>query len=270
MKTKIMILWLFLLTTIIYYNIQSYYSVENQRQRYLDNALAENTSINQNLKSALSDKLLNDKCIKENSNTGKVFDCTSLINYTIEDIEITTINANGSATWAVSSSLKVEIKDIDEQDKIIQQKICELWKLNWNVSPLCNNTLLYNNLKKISEDKWVDFQLMLWISYAESHIWANFAPWCSLNTYYNLWWVKARKLDNWLTLKNQPIPDKNWCRLYKFNSIEDYWNSKANSLKFWYINKQCSTPECISKWYVIWNWVIKEWWSKRVNIFYNL
>lgn len=192
-------------------------------------------------------------CMDANSQTGTTVDCDTLIPQ---------VHAE---TWSIVE--KVE-QEHNERDLILMDRICKYSTINGNVSPLCWNKDLFEKLKKISIDKWVDFWLMLWIAQAESHIWANYAKWC-WPEYHNLWWVKARKLDNWQTIKDQILPDSNGCWLYKFNSIEDYWESKANSLKLWYINKQCTTPECISKWYVKWNWVVKPDWSDRVRIFYN-
>lgn len=154
------------------------------------------------------------------------------------------------------------------KDDITMERICTYATINWKVSPLCNNQTLYDKLKWISEKKWVDFYLMLWIAQAESHIGANYAPWC-WPEYNNLWGIKWKKLDDWTNVKDQPIPDKNWCWLYKFASIEDYWTSKANSLKIGYIDKWATTPEQISKYYVRWDWIVKTSWSNRVRIFYE-
>ena len=79
--------------------------------------------------------------------------------------------------------------------------------------------------------------------------------------------MKARVLENGKVVKDQKIP--NWwnCRLYKFDSIEDYFNSKANML--WVNYKWCfnrsshkSIIVCISYSYV-WDSKISE--THRVN-----
>lgn len=155
-------------------------------------------------------------------------------------------------------------KDYDKLNKYI----CDVARINERKSPLCDNIELVKELEQISIDKWVDFKLMLGIAYSESHIGANYAPWCD-SSYNNLWWIKARKLDNWKTIKDQPMPDKNGCYLYKFWNIKDYWTSKANTLKFGYINKWCSDATCISRRYVRWNWLVKPQWIDRVNVFNN-
>lgn len=111
---------------------------------------------------------------------------------------------------------------------------------------------------------WVSFETMLWISYAESHIWVNFAPSQSCSWMNNWGWLKAMKDNNWIT---HPIklPYK-WCRLYPFESVEDYRKSLANTLRFWYAYAWCNDIVCLSKKYV-WGSGIKWSWVNRVNLF---
>lgn len=157
--------------------------------------------------------------------------------------------------------------------------ICEYWKIHWRVSPLCNNRELYENLKTISTNKWVDFWLMVWITYAESHIWINRSPhqWCSAS---NNWSGKKReKYDDgtnsikfwqqYHTLQPELKGKLSWCWLYAFDNVEHYWNSFANTLYYWYISKNCYTPECISRRYVGWWWWIKSSRVNRVRLFYR-
>jgi hypothetical protein len=133
-------------------------------------------------------------------------------------------------------------------------------------SPLCNNIKLVKELEKISNKKWVNFMLMIWITYAESTLGSNYAKGCD-TSYYNMWGIKWRLDDEWKKIKDQPIPSSSWCWLYKFKSYEDYWNSKANSLYFGYIKKGCDKISCISKWYVRWDWLYKSTYNDRVNVF---
>lgn len=161
---------------------------------------------------------------------------------------------------------KKEITGKEEtSDEVIMNKICELWQINWKKSPLCNNKELYNKFKQISLDKWVDFWLMLWITYAESHIWANYLPsYCwSLN---NWAWMKWVRTDEWKMLWGK-FPDERWCRLYHFKDKESWWKWLANNLKYWYIERWCSTPECINEY---WVWKKSQRWINAVNKFYKL
>ena len=144
-------------------------------------------------------------------------------------------------------------------------RICEKGRLNGVVSPLCDDWWLYLRLKKISIEHWVSFNMMLSISYAESHIWANFKPQhCSSSN--NRWGIKVYKKDWWVYDKVK-LPTKDWCWLYPFASVEEYWNWLANTLEQWYKNKGCETASCISQFYVWSNGQVKQGWTSRVNSF---
>lgn len=157
----------------------------------------------------------------------------------------------------------------------LMDKICELWVIHWQKSPLCWNEELYTKLERISNDKWVPFDLMVWITYAESHIGANFRnahweidPKCWESN--NWWWVKWAKMDDGRVdmpiLPSYSVNDKG-CYLYNFQSVEQFWNHLANTIKLWYIDAKCETPECISKYYVGQRWTIKHDWVRRVKLF---
>ena len=126
---------------------------------------------------------------------------------------------------------------------------------------------MYKKLKTISTNKWVEFWLLVWITYAESHIWANYSSSACID-YNNRSWIKRAKHDDGTTTKTK-LPDTNWCWIYKFDTIGNYWNSFANSIKMWYIDKDCKTPECISQYRVRSDWAVKDRWSNRVNMFRN-
>jgi len=137
------------------------------------------------------------------------------------------------------------------RDKILMDRICKITKNWW--SPLCNNWSLYNAGKAIFEARKFSREVALGIMYAESHIWANYYGTCDKS--WNNWGgIKWRKIDNGDNVKDQKIPnwrkDYNWnsvrdkwevCRLYKFNSTEDYFVSKANTLWLWY-------GDCMNRW----------------------
>ena len=152
-------------------------------------------------------------------------------------------------------------------DVELMSKVCEFGKIHGYTTPLCNNWNMWWDLKKISADKNVSFELMLWISYAESHIWANFNPQkCRIHN--NRWGKKAKKLDGWSMVRVK-LPLSDWCWLYHFKTVEEYRNSFANVLRLWYIDKWCKSPECISQYYVGTNWLVKDWRSKNVRKFYQ-
>lgn len=149
-------------------------------------------------------------------------------------------------------------------DETLMSRICDI-SIHWRKSPLCNNWELYNSWKRISQERWADRSIILWIMFAESHIWANFATTC--NSSWNNWgWVKARVHNNGDVSWDQKIPN-NWCYLYKFDNMNDYFESKANMI--WVNYKWCfnrnskrSQIECISFRY-IWDPNVAE--QHRIN-----
>jgi hypothetical protein len=156
----------------------------------------------------------------------------------------------------------VPVKTTETGNKIMMDKICKYWKLNWKISPLCWNYPLLESLKNISKWEGVPFYLMVGITYAESHIWVNFAPQhCS--TTNNRAGIKNSRLAS----QDRERDRKKGCWLHQFNSIEEFWLSFARWLKKWYIDKWCKTAECISKYRVKNDKVVKPWRSYRVNLF---
>lgn len=110
---------------------------------------------------------------------------------------------------------------------------------------------MYNLAKQIFEDRGVPFWIALWIMNAESTLGKNYAKWCN-STYNNWWGIKWKKLDDGTNVKDQPIPDANGCWMYRFDSMDDYFQSKANTL--WIGYKACFSRDnpirCISFAYV--------------------
>ncbi len=138
------------------------------------------------------------------------------------------------------------------RDEVLMTRICKVY-INGNKSPLCDDRNLYFSWKNIFQSKGISRDIALGIMYAESHIWSSY-KWCDAS-WNNRWGVKARVLDDGKVSRDQKIP--NWwnCWLYKFESMEDYFNSKANML--WVNYRWCfqrkSTKEkiiCISYSYV--------------------
>lgn len=131
-------------------------------------------------------------------------------------------------------------------------------------SPLKNNWTLFNNLKDISVEHNIPFDISLWITFAESTIGINYAKWCN-SSYNNWWWIKWKIWENWERIKDQKIPDKNWCYVYRFNSIEDYWKSKMHTLqKYSSCFKMDKPITCISYDYVWKHNVAEKSWIKNV------
>lgn len=138
-------------------------------------------------------------------------------------------------------------------DELVQEvmtgRTLELYNRIPNNSPL-KDEQTFLRLQKISENHNVPFWIALGITNAESSLGINYAPWCD-KSYNNLWWIKWRIDDNGNAIKDQPIPDSNGCYLYKFKSVDDYWESKMNTLVKY---KTCFTKDkpikCISYQYV--------------------
>lgn len=140
------------------------------------------------------------------------------------------------------------------------------------LSPLCKNKELFVKLYWITEKRipWKNwFPIMLGIINAESSLWTKFHP--DKCWYTNNWWeLKWKKTDWGESVRDQSIPDKNGCWLYRYDTIEDFWISKTNTFRHWY--KWCinsSTPlSCISMCYVKGDCkTIKHWWVKNASIF---
>lgn len=173
------------------------------------------------------------------------------------------------AQWLRTNNIKSEIET--EELWVLHDKVCKK-QIN---SPLCNDMALFDRLYRITEERlpWKSFYpILLGITNAESSLWLNFAKdrvWGTCAGRNNWWWVKWRKTDTWESVKDQKIPDEFGCYLYKFDSIEDYWISKVNTIRFWY--KGCVdslTPiKCLSYAYVWDRYVPEKSWIKNVSIF---
>lgn len=151
----------------------------------------------------------------------------------------------------------------------IREKICS----NSPKSPLCNIEN-YNMAHAIAykkallwniQDKELFFRVWIGIMNAESSIGTNYAGTCDAS-YNNFGGIKWRILDDWGQVKDQTIP-QNWCWLYKFNTLEDYFGSKYNSLGKWYGSCfHTNDPVyCISGYYVGTPYSVS--WQKNVNLF---
>lgn len=166
-------------------------------------------------------------------------------------------------------------KEVEMMDKLsnLHKDVCKK-QIN---SPLCKDRELFDRLYQLTEDRlpWKNFYpILLWITNAESSLWLNFAKdkigWTCAGR--NNWWgIKWKKTDDGKSVRDQQIPDQFWCYLYQFDSIEDYWISKVNTIRYgypWCIDSP--TPiKCLSYAYVGDRNVAESSWIRNVSIFLN-
>ena len=154
---------------------------------------------------------------------------------------------------------------------ILHSRVCKK-QIN---SPLCKDRILFDRLYQLTEERlpWKNFYpILLGITNAESSLGLAYAKdkvgW-TCHGRNNLWWIKWKINDDGSRQKDQSIPDQYWCYLYKFDSIEDYWISKVNTVRFGY--KWCvdhTTPiRCMSFAYVWDRNTAEESWIKNVSVF---
>ena len=150
------------------------------------------------------------------------------------------------------------------RDEVLMIRICKVY-IKWRKSPLCDDRNLYFSWKDIFQSKGISRDIALGIMYAESHIGANYAGTC--NSSWNNWWgIKWRILDDWTSVRDQKIPNSGNCWLYKFDSVEDYFNSKANTLvKYKTCFKSQKPITCISYRYVWDPKVAEQSWINHVS-----
>ena len=172
-----------------------------------------------------------------------------------------------ASTVAVHSWIKT---DRTEELERLNKEVC---KKNIN-SPICDRETFYR-LYKITEERlpWKNFfPILLGITNAESSLGTAYAKnnkgwYCT--GYNNLGWIKYRKTDDGKSVRDQKIPDANGCYLYRFDSIDDYWISKVNTIRYGY--KGCvnsTTPiKCMSYAYVGDRNVSEASWVRNVSIF---
>lgn len=163
---------------------------------------------------------------------------------------------------------RLEVKELDKQIYwtpelvSVMDRICELSK----DSPMCWDYEMLNDLKEVAEKRNVNYKILLWIMYWESHIWVNFKPYnCRVS---NNWaGLKARKYDDgrlseryniqYQWLSNELQRELDWCWLYYFEDVHTFFESLANTIGIGYA--KCNGDiYCISKsyvWHESWAWV---------------
>ena len=184
------------------------------------------------------------------------------------DSEIEKEFGTGSVVVWTSGTGKTVLppKELDE----LFNKVCK----NKPSSPICNRAT-FDRLYKITEERlpWKNFfPILLGITNAESSLGTAYAKdnkgWFCTG-YNNLGWIKYRKTDDGKSVRDQKVPDTNGCYLYKFESIDDYWISKVNTIRYGY--KGCvnsTTPiKCMSYAYVGDRNVAEPSWINNVSIF---
>lgn len=190
-------------------------------------------------------------------------------------------------SWDV---IRDEIGELKTTIKWIDLKLMDMLDLHWSPdnenievmklvcekapkSPLCMDFQLLDSIKLIWFDKWVNYKLLLWMSYAESHLWMAFAPhfWCEKSN--NWGGIKRKKNDDgtvsekfnkqytWLDPELRWY--LSWCYLYAFETVEDYFISLANTITqgYWVCEED---PSCIVKSYV---WKYSQNWVDNVSVF---
>ena len=181
--------------------------------------------------------------------------------------------ASAQEIFSVSENFSEE-KSENQNLKKIHEKICAIQPK----SPLCEDFALLERLEKITTDRIPDnphiFPILLGITNSESSLGTNYAPHAGCANYNNLGGVKWRKTDDGKSVRDQTIPQADGCWLYKFESYEDYWISKVNSIRYGYAGCLVDNPtvalQCISKWYVRGDGkIVKHGWVQNASIFLN-
>lgn len=155
--------------------------------------------------------------------------------------------ASGNTVDTVSTPVEA-IQRRTYTDAEYMQKICWVSEK----SPLCNNYDLYNVLKAIANKYNVPVWLMLWIMHKESKLWTSYhhtnTADCRENT-NNRHGSKANHTSEWAKRTTTVWP---WCRLQKYDTIEEGFISLARTL--WIGYKTCIESDnptvCISYRYV--------------------
>lgn len=176
-----------------------------------------------------------------------------------------------------SESMDQFIKRIDLDNLHI--KLCNK-QIN---SPLCKDKELFGRLYRITEERLPNKQfypILIGMTNAESSLWLDFAKdnvWGTCTGRNNWGGAKYRINDdntrtykrnlNWFDYKYPK--DQYDCNLFPFESIEEYWTSKVNWIRYWY--KSCIDSEkpikCISFQYVGNPKVAEQSWIDNVSHF---
>ena len=222
-----------------------------------------------NLHNNMSLKLCNDEAIlkEEDAFKRKAYADKCFNEKKADDIDLKRQLKELTNSWTLmTGSTVIPPKELDE----LFNKVCK----SKPSSPICDRAT-FDRLYKITEDRlpWKNFfPILLGITNAESSLGTAYAKnnkgwYCT--GYNNLGWIKWKKTDDGKSVRDQKIPDSNGCYLYKFDSIDDYWISKVNTIRYgykWCVNS--TTPiKCMSYAYVGDRNVAETSWINNVSIF---
>lgn len=200
------------------------------------------------------------------------------------------------STWTVAPAIsgvppKIEKLGYWESEQLennylhkLHDKVCNT-QIN---SPLCKNYKLFSDLYVITEERLQHknfFPILIGITNAESSLGLNFANdkvggkcswrnnWGGIKyqindnntrfySYHNNWFLYWEEYS-WRFV------DQYGCNLFPFSSIEDYWITKINGMRYWYKNCINSNEpvKCISFTYVGKPNVSEKSWVNNVSIF---
>lgn len=157
------------------------------------------------------------------------------------------------------------LEDLIEDTYILEPLWLKVCKKQIN-SPLCKDRKLFDRLYQLTEERlpWKNFfPILIGMTNAESSLWLDFAKdnvWWRCNGRNNWGWAKYQILDDNSRVYKRNLNgfdykyprDQFDCNLFPFESIEEYWISKVNGIRYWY--KWCvdhkSPIWCISWAYV--------------------
>lgn len=179
-----------------------------------------------------------------------------------------TVVANEEVIWTESHEVirLLEEATLPEQTNmdILHKEICA----KVPNSPICWNIELLKRIDAIGQQKWVPTRLLIGVSYAESHIGVNFNR-EACRGYHNWFGLKGKKHDNWKVewFTKDRKKDSNGCWLYKFESVEEWFYSLANTISQGYKSCQNNTT-CLAYWYVGNPKVAEPSWIRHVSMWY--
>ena len=146
--------------------------------------------------------------------------------------------------------------------RIIMDKVCRITKQQ---SPLCNDWEQLKYIDIVATEHWLDPNILIGVTYSESKIGITFAPTLDCSRMNNWWWLKGYKHDNG-EVDVYALPYE-WCWLYPFKDMYQFWDGIANTIRWWYVDKGVNSIEDLSRRYVWKPWLVKSSRSIRVKFY---
>lgn len=224
-----------------------------------------------------------DGITKDKGTTEPIKECDSYINTNFVPQANAMVETN---TWTATGAINPVPEQVKTlKDELLMERICAVAPN----SPLCGKWELYFSLKKITEDRlppkkyWRMWEILLGISYAESHLGQNYANdnvggTCAGRN--NFWGTKYQILDNNTRVHSRQLNGFNYwekyhwrytdqygCNLFPFKSVKEYWITKVNWMRFGYpscIINNTKPIACLSRTYLTGN---KKKWITNVSSF---